>query len=484
MTVSAAPGTYVIEVSDDLASWVPLDELVIDGFSGTFSDPTSLSLDRRFYQVEGSFESSDYHSIDLYHSVESGATNGWLYSGYRRHHTLRLSNAGIPSTRLQWMDTRMSDIRLQSGGDTKVSAFIESEFAGGPFLVDTLADRLDVSFPGFSQGNPFEYQETRLPFEYTAHAINNDLTTLVGGGVSEYTITENQEVTNGREVFLSLMGRKSRDASLGALEGAWGGIRYLVEASDWGANYNVGAYAFDVNSTAGEFQFSYVREVEFEQIFNPSQVHVNLEHEDGADQFALTIDLQSDGSVNINDEIHGFVSSSADFLVGVSVDPSLFDQIEVDESIEVNEEEAASMFLIAVPRDTNPQLAGRSYRMIGMGTWITPSNFETVTQPYAENTLVFSADGTTVDITYQGNGFNAGFGGGGIIEAIDPPQTVTLNVAVDANGLVRMNFETEDFEVAIFGFARKGGDVLVLGGGYRDEDVGGMDSLIAIEIDD
>ncbi|MFU8894390.1 MAG: hypothetical protein ACNA8L_12270 [Luteolibacter sp.] len=346
---------------------------------------------------------------------------------------------------------------------------------------DPLGEGRPISLASLSavDVSPFEQ-----PLGLSLHSINDNLTTLVGSGLGEYTITEGEGVTDGREGMLAFIGRKCTNASIEALEGEWGFIRYLVEANEQGSIYNVSAYVCDMNAQNNTLDVEYVREVEIEQFLNGAPVEIDLQFADESEIINLPIDIRTDGRINIADELHGFVSSSGDFIAASGVGPDIFNLIDPNESIELPVEEVKSQFLIAVPLETNPQLAGRGYRVTGIGNWVTNSRFELVTHPDDANTLVFSADGLTADLTYKANGYSVPFQGGGISEAINPPQTFTLDVAIDSNGLVRMGFDDDGVEAVVFGFVRNGGDVLILGGGYEVGDGAGIDTLIAIEIQD
>lgn len=84
--------------------------------------------------------------------------------------------------------------------------------------------------------------------------------------------------------------------------------------------------------------------------------------------------------------------------------------IQIPTSVE-SDSPGQSQYLVAVRRDTNPQLAGRSYRLMGKGIIAQAGKFEVFALSPEENTLTIAANGLTATETNKIDWFAADFNG-------------------------------------------------------------------------
>jgi len=498
MTVRAAPGSYGVEFSDDLIDWQSHDDLVLEEASAAFMDVGSLGEPQRFYRLSGEYEASDYHFINAFLAVESMPGmegEGRLRSGFEAFETVRLGSTGAERVSLSTIGERFAQVTNAKGGPftqgTVRAGAARSTVEGETVLADVTPSGFTIQIPALNNQTLSGFPEARLEWEMALESLADELTTLAGIGTSSYEIQESATVV-GNEISLFLMGRKSVNADAAGMEGPWGLVRWLHKAADSDQvlpNYNVGAYAFDINANQDDntFDFTYVREVEIEQNLQGGPPSVNLEHEDEDDEFSFPFTVEPDGTVDVPEiGFRGFVSSSADFMALTGVDPDLLGDLENNGTIHQAEDEATAEYVVAVRRDVAPQLAGRSYRLMGQGVIVQDGKFETFELALEENSLVIASDGETAVETNQINWFAADFGGGSSAGS-DGPFTLSYDISIDPSGLIRMDGEIfeEDVEYTLFGFAQEGGRVLILTKAIAEggDDAADLAVVIAVEME-
>jgi hypothetical protein len=275
---------------------------------------------------------------------------------------------------------------------------------------------------------------------------------------SNYTSTE--ESTG--MVFLAA---KSTDAKEADMTGDWGFVINLIAAEQDRVLYSGMAAVASISAAPLSVSVSKVTEFKIDQFFEPNFVQTENIVEIINEVFPAS--LSADGSFDF-DGLKGFVSPSAKFFAIAATDSGIESIPSGEEDVfQPNLEEAESQVIVGVKRDANPQLGGKTYRIIRKGWWVEDDAFE-IDRSADGDRLVFNAAGTSVTrnseslfttVFFNGAMKNSGPG--------DDPVNLTLAVSKDAaTGQITMEGGfTDDGEVFTyrsFGFAQEGSDLLIL----------------------
>lgn len=477
LKVEGAPGEYGVEISDDLIEWTFLENAVVEEEPVTVVDSEAVGLSRRFYRATGLFEESEYHVLDFHWGVESEPGQGRLVAGYRTADRVIFQNAGADKSLLRSHNPSGAGTRLTPPSRIEAGAF-RATGANDAFAEST-AGGFAIYFPASSGGHAYADEEIRQARILEMVSMRGNRDTLAGMGAGRYTLDETIE---GREISLGVLGRRSRNASLEALEGEWGFVRLMIDSP--GGKFNAGAYAGTMDVREGNLEVSYAREAELQFALDGNWGGGNLGFVDEADSFAIPVDVEADGTFRLSPGggvLDGFVTRTGNLFAAARVVPDL-SPTTADYSSETVVE-SDYQYMLGIRRDPDPDLTGRSYRILGQMFLLEDGRYEVGAFSDAANRFVFDDEGVSTEtITFQTVGTDlAG-------NAAQGSQNIELEVevSIDPNGMIRMDGGRLDKDISfnVFGFAQEGGDVLVLALGFMADDggSGGVGVLLAKEI--
>ena len=374
MSIQGEPGIYPVQVSENLSDWRFLKDVVVGSGPERLVDAESAGLDRRFYRAAGN-ELSHYHFVMPFAGVETSSGSGRLVSGFRKMDTT-LSIGGGGEAALHFFNERMAGTEA-APPNRALRAFRGEGLAFG-VVGEMTSSGFDWQFPQTSGTDPFGREQTVEAFSLPMAAIEADRTTFAGIATRDYQAAG----AAGNGIVLGMMTRKSENASLDALEGEWGFVRWLQKSYSWGVRYNMAAYASSIHPQDNEMEFTYVRDVEMAHDGTGGYLDVNLDHGDEAFSERGAISVAPDGTFELfGGSIRGFFSTSGDFFAAAFVSPTLLYDLEPGEKVEdeatsEDERDFDSEYFVGVRRDTSPQLGGRTYRILGQGTIVAGGKFE------------------------------------------------------------------------------------------------------------
>ncbi len=477
LRIDGAPGVYGVEISDDLQQWSLLENAVVDEGPVTVLDGDAVGLKRRFYRATGVFEESEYHFLDFHWGVETEPGQGRFVAGYRSVDRMVFQNAGSNKSLLRFRNGFGASTRLTPPSQIETGAFLLDGTAEA--FAEYTAAGLDINYPATSGEHAYADAIEREARNLELVAMRGNRDTLAGMGGGGYTL---DETIQGREIRLGVMGRRSRNASLDALEGDWGFIRFLIDPSN--GVFNAGAFAGGIDAQAGRFDGTYAREAEIQLALDGTWGGGNLAFVDEPETFSIPVEVEPDGTFRLSPEgdvFDGFVTRTGNLFTTARVAPEVSLSGSGHASDVVGE--ANYQYMIGIRRDPNPELSGRSYRILGQMLLLEDGRYEVGAFRDAGNRFAFDEQGVSTEtITFQTVGTDlAG-------NAVQSNESIRLEVevSIDANGMIRMDGGRLDKDISfnVFGFAQEGGDVLVLALGFMADDgsSGGVGVLLAKEI--
>jgi hypothetical protein len=479
LEMAAPPGAYTFQRSLTLAggSWQNLG--IINPVSGVGAalDPAALTLPAAFYRVAGGFQETPMQLI----AFDS---------------TLSSTTFTSPPDVFVWggMWTRQSRENLlyqRTNPDNGLFKLLGGE--SGSFLVEPT--NFFKVFTSVEQWNDIE----TFPLATTASQWVVDVeggVTLIpaeGGNHSLVGIYRQDEETYGDENFTSTDRSletlwaiaRSQDANPADLAGEWGFVRILIDAFDSDGIYSGLTFATSIAAGPNPRSFSINSIDEFEILHlwptdtEPTGVFPDFFSETLNPPLVPQLSLASDGEVVITvpgedgDEVFkGMVSPSAKLVVATSSVPNIDDNPGNEPG-----DFGSVQYLVGVKRAINPQLAGKTYRVIRHGWWVEGDFFE-VERSGTGAKLVFNANGTMVTRTEQVSSdfvsFDGVFGNASFSDNVNIPVSVN-------GGQILMELSEPGFSLKTYGFAQEGSGLLVLVDSIEDGNGAGLGLIIAIE---
>jgi len=459
--ISAPPGDYPVQYSTNLLQWFPLGVIEPPVGTGDIVDAGALGRPAGFYRAAGGFEETRMHVIALESAVESSGFPGYqmlggLWSGHSNEAALFQSSNPADGL-LRLVGGTFSQFRIEPG-NTYASLAGYAEIYGDEDVFPVIK--------GVDSFNVITDDDVEIEFfkleggEHSLVGLFND-TYDYDDPDSDYTSTE-------ESIGMVFLAAKCTDAQEADMTGDWGFVINLIEAEPDRVLYSGMAVVASMAAAPLRASVSKVTEFKIDQFFDPAFVDAYSVVEAINEVFPAS--LSADGSFQLDAgmQFKGFVSPSARFFAVAATDPGV-------ESIPPSEEdvfqpvlaEAQTQVIVGVKRDPDPQLGGKTYRIIRKGWWVEDDGFE-IDRSADGDRLVFNAGGTSVTRNSESL-FTTVFFDGVIKNSVPGEETVSLTLAVTkdpATGQIDMEGGfTEDGEVFTyrsFGFAQEGGDLLVL----------------------
>ncbi|MEY4242559.1 MAG: hypothetical protein RLZZ245_144 [Verrucomicrobiota bacterium] len=478
LAFEAPPGNYTLERSINLQTWASLGGLGISAGSGLFTDVGALTLDRAFYRIAGSFEEVPMGIIGFSSKVASGGM------------------VGGPSYGGLWTGHSFQNFVLQRGNSTDALLRFSSAWATES-RVETMSD-LPMLAAWVEKWN----EDQALPTAVTPNGLSVDLgedqlelISLEGGDYSwvgllkdENSVVDNDYQETSLQIEMPVILAKSRNASSVAMDGNWGLVRIMTDATSSEITYAGAAYPVTFSAGATQLDFSQFMDFEIEQ-YLPSGGLAHFSNM-GSESMSLATSVTADGAFHLLSpeglEFTGRVSPSAKFLAAAASPMGLENLPDgASEAFLPNLEEVENQWLLGVKRTFSPDLAGKSYRIIRKGWWVEGQTFE-IDASGTGDRLVFNSSGTSAMRSSEFNFSAVDFSG--FLESSLPGEATIdqpMSVTVDERGQIEMqaSFEEEGDLVTIrsFGFAREGSDLLILVVAIQDGSGGaGIGLIIAV----
>lgn len=495
IAIKAAPGSYVLEFSENLGPppWQNLATLSPTGGEASYMDTTALTRGRGFYRVAGSFTSSSYHAITPGFAVESGfgsSTNGGprgdLLCGVSTADLL-LEHQGEVSGLMRFQNTEFVECYI-APHIANLSAFRGTgPEANVPFSFTPEGWQSQVSAGPY----PLPYgQALAAAVAFPFQEMESDRASLVAIGLRTYDgavdpESDEPQPFEGKKLELPFLIQKSTDAETEDITGAWGMIHLAVrgELTDQGGelppalpghiHYAVSAAVAEISATSNtEAALSVFRESSFgvRQSFNPSGA-VDIVSGESSEARSFEMQLESNGAVSLRDIqqsdpaiLLGAISPTTGLLMAAGSTPPADaeathlapDNVFIDPGATTG-----TALAVAVRREINPQLANRSYRAIRVGFYITPGSFE-ISRWIPGALVTINADATAATISASQQFYSTTFDGFTQSESIAPGGIHELVVAPD--GMISLAADPNSQESRYVGFAQLGANLIILGG--------------------
>lgn len=485
----APPGEFGVDYSNDLQTWEPLATVTAVDGRGVLTDPEALSSPRGFYRVNGTFTAADYHIIDPGYGIEYNApgvsgsfADLWLLLGDQAF-TLQSASEDdgqiIRNGEALQVRSRVTP-NSQQAGVSRMWSIVERENPGlgayDPSAFEFQPEALVVDVP-----------EPDAPLRFIS--LEGDRDFLVGRSVE--TFTRGQRA--GVNVSRPFLARKSVNADPAMLEGEWGFIVFRVEAEGSGfqdIGYQLSVFAGGIDST-GLTAFQDELHLSAHQPVSGAAIDYDM-GSGSLNNGRFTV--EADGSVEFGPEeatdsfFQGYASPSGNMMVIVSSRPSRQSLSDGADSVEDDQPEVVDQaYVMGVKRDASLALAGNTYRIHRHGFWIEAGRFEIDASPeFLEETLVFSADGSSATRTAYFESYWTSFSGIPGEQHYGSGEIDYDSISIRPDAMIVMDglLEEESSSASLFGFSHDNGRVLILADGIEDDGEGlNMGLIIAVRQD-
>lgn len=507
----APPGSYGLEFSEDLGPppWQNLATLDPTTGQAAYLDALALTRARGFYRVAGSFTVSNYHSLTPGFAVEAGFANASVNQGPRGElhcgnstADLLLEYQGAPSgctrsTNSQFIECyiRPEIPELIAFTGTRDDADTPLSFTSDGWQINIPAGPYPL--PQLPQG-----EVSAAASEFRFREMEADGTSLVALGLRTYQgdvhpESDEPESFQGKKLELPFLIQKSTDADVDDLAGEWGMVNLAVsgELTPQGTNlpptlpgrirYAVSAAVAQITALSNTESSMFIsREVRFEaqQSFDPLD-GTSVTSGESLEFYSLEMILRSNGAVEMRDIqetepvfLRGAVSPTAGLIVVAGSIPAA--DSGPDNEFFPPGDFTGSQLAVAVRREINPLLAGRSYQAIRVGFYVTAGGFEISRwNPGAQ--VTFNAGGSAATIAADQEFYSATFDGAAQSETFTPGSV--FNVQVAADGMISLLAAPPSLQLTEYaGFAQLGADLIILGGSLAEAGDGAEVSMLIL----
>ena len=480
LAIEAPPGSYDLTYSQNPseALWQSLTTLnPLDG-TASFLHAPAATRPRGFYRVGGTYTSEDYHVIIPAFALEWGFVNsqestprGDLTSEIvvmdagldSQNNTSALLRRGTGTLSQQYISPTLDFLEGYSA-TTHPRNFDVVTFSPHGFLAPIAAGPYSLPYA----------EATREAFTFSYLALEPDRASLVAQGSRSYSGSTSvvnppdPAIFDGRKVEMPFLIRKSTNANANALAGAWGKVSLTAGTTfvDLGASFvsyqnNVSVAEIIASSpTLAVMNVSRDLSVKVDQPYDAIE-NLQSYSDENIVAFQLPIQLTSEGSitlggVGLTDSV-GAASPTSDLIVVARADPS---PTEVPEDGFFSPEETMETEVaIAVRRTLEPELAGKSYRVLHLGFSVSDGSFK-LNEGSAGDQITFDEDGTAAAFTATQKQHAVTFGGTSSLQTSLVSRS--YDVEVEADGVITLSSASGAFLYELKGFAQVGSDQIIL----------------------
>ena len=484
---SGPPGSYAIEVSGDLSpgSWVAAgtSEIASQATDGLFSDAAAAGLPRRFYRIDGEFSAEAWHLLIPAWTLEWGFGQSPFESRGELIRWLTTFDAA-----LETRDPVAGASLLVTDGSVVLHA-LRPDAA----LIEAFGDRFSEHsrLPVLAEASGFSIPLSEGPYESlsgqgTEQARVINVLPLEPGGERLFAISprryngithgQDPQPFNGVAVEMPVLIRKSVGADAADLDGPWGVVILSGEGYEgffgplWFFNIHearvnvVTAAITAAGADEGTLQVSRERSFRVLQPFD-AFLPMDWEFNDENEGFSVPFELSDDGGIRFGDPaddepIEGHVSPTGALMMLSQASPG------AGHGTPGHADEVESELVVAVKRETSPQLAGRSFEVSWLSLMMREGEWD-INRVKDGGTLTFDSAGTTAKMEIEFVYDSVNFAGQHDFDE-DNPQQLDLDVAVGPDGMVSIGLEDDDFFFDASGFVQVGGGLVVLGVSYQD----------------